>query len=81
VAARERSSSLVFWISPSGLDLQQLRTRGNFAVDMRRDLDVVAISIKALCGIWANRKSFLLATRRRADRVMPEFEWTRLLSI
>jgi hypothetical protein len=35
----------------------------------------------SLCGIWPNCKSFLLALRRRADRVMPEFEWIRLLSI
>jgi len=36
---------------------------------MRVDLSPEALWIGALCGIWANCKSILLARRRRADRV------------
>jgi hypothetical protein len=54
---------------PGALDLNQFRLRGNLALDMNRELDVIAIGVHALCGIWANSKSFLLAPGRRADRV------------
>jgi hypothetical protein len=37
--------------------------------DVHLQLDGVAFRIGALCGIWANCKSFLLARRRRVDRV------------
>ena len=33
------------------------------------NLGLEALGIGALCGIWANSKSFLLARSRRADRV------------
>jgi hypothetical protein len=45
-----------------------------FAVDVDFNLELIAGRIEALCGIWANCKSFLLALRRRADRVS-RFEW------
>jgi hypothetical protein len=38
---------------------------GNVGIDLR----LIADGIGALCGIWANCKSFLLALRRRAARV------------
>jgi hypothetical protein len=41
---------------------------------VRREFCLIAAGIGALCGIWANCKSFLLALRRRADRVS-RFEW------
>jgi hypothetical protein len=60
---------------------ENYRTTGETAIlDMRVELTIETRSIGALCGIWANCKLFLLATRRRADRVMPEFGWTRVLS-
>jgi hypothetical protein len=39
------------------------------ALYVRVQLGGVAIRVGALSGIWANRKSFLLAPRRRAERV------------
>ena len=50
-------------------DLDQLRLRGDGLPDVHLQLDGVAFRIGALCGIWANSKSFLLAPGRRADRV------------
>jgi hypothetical protein len=36
---------------------------------MSVDLRPEALRVGALCGIWANSKSFLLGRSRRADRV------------
>jgi hypothetical protein len=49
--------------------LYQLRFGCDGLADVRFDLRGVAFRIGALCGIWANCKSFLLARRRRVDRV------------
>jgi len=47
--------------------------KGRFAFERFRhisvDLRPEVLRIGALCGIWANSKSFLLARSRRADRV------------
>jgi hypothetical protein len=46
---------------------------------VRRKFCVVAAGIGALCGIWANCKSFLLAPPRRAARVnSPCVDWMRM---
>jgi hypothetical protein len=37
--------------------------------DVRVELAVKAFGVSALCGIWANSKSFLLAPGSRVDRV------------
>jgi len=52
-------------------DLYQLRFGCYGLADVRFDLRGIAFRIGALCGIWANCKSFLLARRRRVDRVRP----------
>jgi hypothetical protein len=52
-------------------DLDKLRLCGDLGLDVRFQFGGVAIWIGALCGIWANCKSFLLARRRRVDRVRP----------
>ena len=52
-------------------DLNQLGFCSDCLAYMRLDLRRVALRIRALCGIWANCKSFLLARRRRVDRVRP----------
>jgi hypothetical protein len=57
-----------------GADLDKLRLGSDLGLNVRFQLGGVAIWIGALCGIWANCKSFLLALRRRADRVS-RFEW------
>jgi hypothetical protein len=47
--------------------------KGRFAFERFRhmsvDLRAEALRVGALCGIWANSKSFLLARSRRAGRV------------
>jgi hypothetical protein len=50
-------------------DLDKLRFGGDFGFYVRVELGGVAIRVGALCGIWANSKSFLLAPCRRAPRV------------
>jgi hypothetical protein len=55
--------------SVGSCDLYQLRFRGYRLLNMRVYLGRIAGRIGALCGIWANCKSFLLALRRRAHRV------------
>jgi hypothetical protein len=52
-----------------GRDLYQLRFRGYRLLYMRVYLGRIAGRIRALCGIWANCKSFLSAPRRCAIRV------------
>jgi hypothetical protein len=56
-----------FFLSTVGrADLHQLGFRGDGLCDVSRDFRLIAVRIGALCGIWANCKSFLLAPRRRA---------------
>src|ERR1700722_948782 len=55
--------------SIGALDLEQLRLLLGRLADMSLDLERKTDRVGALCGIWANRKSFLLAPRRRTDRV------------
>jgi len=47
-------------------DLYQLGFGRDGLRDKPVQLGLVASRVGALCGIWANRKSFLLAPRRRA---------------
>jgi hypothetical protein len=49
--------------------LHELGLGRNGLRHMSIDLALIAGGVGALCGIWANSKSFLLALRRRADRV------------
>ena len=55
-----------------GADLDKLWLRGNLCLYVCVQFRRVAIWIGALCGIWANCKSFLLALRRRDNRVWIE---------
>jgi hypothetical protein len=68
VPALDGSGPLLSCVPPSVLDLDKLGTRCNLAVDMVRELDLIAGSGEALCGIRATGKYFLLA-RRRVSRV------------
>jgi hypothetical protein len=52
-----------------GADLDQLGFGCDGFRDVRLHLGVEAFGIGALCGIWANCKSFLLALRRHADHL------------
>jgi hypothetical protein len=49
-------------------DLDKLRLGGDLGLYVSQ-LRAIAFRVGALCGIWANSKSFLLAPGRRADRV------------
>ena len=49
-------------------NLYQLGFRRDRLRDMAVKLRLVASRVGALCGIWANRKSFLLAPRRHASQ-------------
>ena len=69
VGKLDGSGSLLFGTAPTVLDLYEVGTGGDLAVDVRLNLAVIAGGVNALCGIWANTKSFLLARGRRADRV------------
>jgi hypothetical protein len=53
-------------LSMKRADLDELGLGCNRRGDMRVHLGLIVAWIGALCGIWANRKSFLLAPRRRA---------------
>ena len=64
VAAPDGSGSLLSCTPPSVLDLNQLRARCEFTVDVGGDLGLEARPVQALCGIWATGKYFLLARRR-----------------
>ena len=55
-------------------DLDKFWLGRDLLLNVRLQLCRIAGRIGALCGIWANCKSFLLALRRRADRVS-RFEW------
>jgi hypothetical protein len=50
-------------------DLDKLRFGGDLGFYVRVQFGSIAIRIGALCGIWANCKSFLPALRRRVDSV------------
>ena len=52
-----------------GADLDELRLRCDLLGNVSGNLGLIAAWVGALCGIWANSKSFLLAPGRRADRV------------
>ena len=69
VGKLDGSGSLLFGTAPTVLDLYEVGTGGDLAVDVRLNLAVIAGGVNASCGIWANSKSFLLARGRRADRV------------
>ena len=49
-------------------DLHKLRLRCDLLGDVFANPGLIAAWISALCGIWANRKSFLLAPRRHASQ-------------
>ena len=67
---------------PAVLDLDQLGTGCNLAVDVSGELDLIAGSGEALCGIWANCKSFLAAPCRRAPRVRAlSCQWFKALAL
>jgi hypothetical protein len=53
-------------------DLDKLRLGGNLGFYVRVQFGCIAIRVGELCGIWANCKSFLLALRRRDNRVRIE---------
>ena len=61
---------LALWLLlVGGADLDKLRLGGDLGLFMGVQLGSVAIGICTLCGIWANCKSSLPASRRRAARV------------
>ena len=62
--ATERRST--FPTVPCRRNLNRRRLDFDCVCDMRVDLGPEALWISALCGIWANRKSFLLTPRRHA---------------
>ena len=69
VAALDGSGPLLSCVPPAVLDLDKLGTGCNLAVDMRGELDLIAGSGEALCGIRATGKYFPLARRHRIHRV------------
>jgi hypothetical protein len=69
VCKLDGSGPPLFQAAPTILDLHHPRMGCYLTVDMSLDLAVIARGVEALCGIWANRKSFLLAPRRHAARV------------
>jgi hypothetical protein len=69
VPALDGPGPLLSWVPPAVLDLDKLRARCNLAVDVSRELDLVARSREALCGIRATGKYFLLARHSRASHL------------
>ena len=69
VAALDGSGPLLSCVPPSVLDLDKLGTGRNLTVDVSRELDLIAGSVEALCGIRATCKYFPLARHRRPPRV------------
>ena len=68
-----RNGCAVFRLLPvSGADLHELGFRCDGGLYVRLNLRGVTGGVGALCGIWENCKSFLLALRRRSDRVRRE---------
>ncbi len=51
-------------------DLDKIGLGDNLRLYVRVQFRRIAIRVGALCGIWANRKSFLLARSRRAERLV-----------
>jgi hypothetical protein len=68
LVARQRRAAFLL-LAVGRADWHQLGLRCNGLGNMGIDLRVVAVWVGALCGIWANRKSFQLAPRRRAARM------------
>jgi len=62
VARQNRAAFLLSAVSRA--DLDYFRSGGNGLGHVRCEFRLVATRIDALCGIWANCKSFLLAPRR-----------------
>jgi hypothetical protein len=54
----ERTGTLLSGTAPCRFDLDKFRPRGNLPVDVRSDFELKTGRVKALCGIWANCKSF-----------------------
>jgi hypothetical protein len=69
VPALNGTGPLLSCVSPAVLDLDKLGTGCNLAVDVNRELDLIAGSGEALCGIRATGKYFPLARHRRPPRV------------
>jgi hypothetical protein len=64
-----RDGLFVFWLLfVCCADLNKFRLGGDLLVYVRIQLGGVASRVGALCGIWANCKSFLLAPRRHANQ-------------
>jgi hypothetical protein len=69
VAALNGSGPLLSCVPPAVLDLDKFGTGCNLTVDVSRELDLIAGSREALCGIWATGKYFLLARHCRPSRL------------
>jgi hypothetical protein len=65
--ARESGASILL-LAISRTDLNEMRFCGDGSGNMRLDLRLITSGVGTLCGIWANRKSFLLAPRRHASQ-------------
>jgi hypothetical protein len=63
------TGALLFRAAPCRLNLNKVGICSEFPLDVRSYFSLIARAIEALCGIWANSKSFLLAPGSRADRV------------
>jgi hypothetical protein len=59
----------ITWKARGIRNLNKLRLAFQRLRHVRVDLSAKAVGVAALCGIWANSRSFLLAPSRRADRV------------
>ena len=60
---------LLLSVAPAVLDQDKAGVGCDLAVKVGFNLGVIARCVKALCGIWANSKSFLPFPCRRAPRV------------
>src|SRR5271156_5863708 len=74
VPALHGSGPLLSCVPPAVLDLDNLGTGCNLAVDVRRELDLIAGSVETLCGIRATGKYFPLARHRESRRRREEVE-------
>jgi hypothetical protein len=70
LATRHDGTSLLR-LRKTRADLHELGLGGDGIGYVRVQLRLITAWVGALCGIWANCKSFLLALRRRTDRVSP----------
>jgi hypothetical protein len=66
VPALDGPGPLLSCVPPAVLDLDKLGTGRNLAVDVAGELDLIAGSREALCGIRATGKYFPLARHRHA---------------